>query len=78
MIIQRDSMTQEDSNEFIISVVPMPSAFLIQINSSVLRGTFVMDHSLEEEDMKEVFSKVFGLIDEVSMRSLTDEDEIPQ
>ena len=77
MLMHQDKI-EEDEGQMEIKLVPMPNSFLVQISSDILRGMFVMDHSLEREDFDEVLNKIFNFIDEVSMRSLTNEDEIPQ
>lgn len=76
MIIKEQTREEEGTLE--IRIIPMPNAFLIQINSDIVRGTLIMDHSLEKENLDEVITTIFNLIDEVSMGSLPDENEIPQ
>jgi hypothetical protein len=77
MIVHVDPIAEDEGN-LEIKLVPMPNSFLIQLSSDIIRGTFVMDHSLEREDLNEVMDKIFNFIDELSMRSLTHEEEIPQ
>jgi hypothetical protein len=77
MIIHKDPV-KDDETELEIKIVPMYGSFLVQIASEVVRGTLIIDHSLEREDMNELWNKIYTLFDEISMRNFTNEDEIPQ
>jgi propanediol dehydratase large subunit len=77
MLIQ-DEPINEDETTLEIRIVPLMNAILVQLSSDTIRGTFVMDSSLEKEEMDKITMKIFNFIEEISMRSLTDADEIPQ
>lgn len=76
MVTIEESKINKEEGNMEIRLVPMHGAFLIQITSDILRGTFVMDHSLDKDDLNEISDRIFQLIDEVSMRSFSNEDEI--
>lgn len=77
MITQKGPITKEET-ELEIKIVPMPNAYLVQVSSDVFRGMFVMDRGFDHEEMTELTDKIFSFIEELSMRTFGDDDEIPQ
>lgn len=77
MLIKQE-LINKDEGSLEVKIVPIPGSFIIQISSDILRGVLVMDCCLEKEDMDDLNNKIFSLIDEISMRSFADENEIPQ
>jgi hypothetical protein len=65
---------QEEDVE--VKLIPIEDCYIVQISSGILRGTLIIDKSMEKEDLVEFSETLYELMNQYSLYNAS-EDEVP-
>lgn len=76
MYNQTYSRLEEDEEDLELRITPIEAHTIIQFSTAMARGTVIVDSSIEEQDMLELWKTIFNSINEYIL--LGSGDDTPQ